>query len=96
LGDCYERYITLNCLDDSKEAIENNAKYAISIARKLGACIFLTWEDIKEVKTKMLMTFVAGLYDVYLLEQKLKKEKNTIKGAELDMLKAGIDVAHQK
>ena len=29
--------------------IELNAKYCISIARKLGAMIFLTWEDIKSV-----------------------------------------------
>ena len=31
------------------EEIELNAKYCISIARKLGAMIFLTWEDIKMV-----------------------------------------------
>ena len=31
------------------EEIELNAKYCISIARKLGAKIFLTWEDIKIV-----------------------------------------------
>jgi hypothetical protein len=66
-------------LDGSAEAIENNAKYAISIARKLGATIFLVWEDIKEVKSKMLMTFVAGLFDVYQLEQKLKENKNLVK-----------------
>jgi hypothetical protein len=62
--------------------LKNNALYAISIARKLGATIFLVWEDIKEVKSRMLLTFVAGLYDVYLLEGKLKKEKNLIKQAE--------------
>jgi plastin-1 len=65
--------------NDSDETLESNAKYAISIARKLGASIFLVWEDIKEVKGKMLMTFVAGLYDIYLLEFKLKNEKNKIK-----------------
>lgn len=31
------------------EEVELNAKYAISIARKLGGKIFLTWEDIKRV-----------------------------------------------
>jgi hypothetical protein len=56
-----------------------NAKYAISIARKLGASIFLTWEDIKEVKSKMLMTFLAGLYDVFVLES---KNKNKNKGQQ--------------
>jgi len=68
--------------NDSDEALQSNAKYAISIARKLGASIFLVWEDIKEVKGKMLMTFVAALYDVYQLEQKYKGEKNKIKQSE--------------
>jgi plastin-1 len=68
--------------EDTPEAIENNAKYAMSIARKLGACIFIVWEDIKDVKPRMLMTFVAGLYDVYLLESKLKHEKSKFKTGE--------------
>ena len=34
----------------ANDEIELNAKYAISIARKMGAKIFLTWEDIKMVK----------------------------------------------
>ena len=45
----------------------------------LGATIFLVWEDITEVKPKMLMTFAAGLYEVWELEAKLKKEKNIVK-----------------
>lgn len=44
----------------------SNAKYCISIARKLGACVFLTPEDIVEVKSKMLMTFVASLWSASL------------------------------
>jgi plastin-1 len=71
--------------EDTPEAIENNAKYAISIARKLGACIFIVWEDIKDVKPRMLMTFVAGLYDVYLLENKLKTEKSKFKTGEQNL-----------
>jgi len=67
---------------DSDEVLENNAKYAISIARKLGASIFLVWEDIKDVKSKMLMTFVGSLYEVYCHEQNLKKEKLKILAAE--------------
>lgn len=39
-----------------------NAKYAISLARKVGACVFLTPEDIVEVKSKMIMTFVSSLW----------------------------------
>lgn len=38
-----------------------NAKYAVSVARQLGATIFLLWEDIVEVKQKMIITFVAAL-----------------------------------
>ena len=38
-----------------------NAKYAISVARKLGAVIFLLPEDIVEVKPKMTMTFIASI-----------------------------------
>ena len=41
--------------------MEANAKYVISVARKLGATVFLTFEDIVEVKPKMLMTFVAAI-----------------------------------
>ena len=38
----------------------SNAKYAISVARKLGAVIFLLPEDIVEVKPKMILTFLAS------------------------------------
>lgn len=41
-----------------------NAKYAISIARKLGAIIFLVWDDVVEVNQKMLLIFIASLYDL--------------------------------
>jgi plastin-1 len=41
-----------------------NAKYAISMARKLGATIFLLPEDIVEVKPKMILTFVGSLMAV--------------------------------
>ena len=44
----------------------NNAKYSISVARKIGACVFLTPEDITEVKSKMIMTFVASLWSTSL------------------------------
>ncbi len=39
-----------------------NARYAISSARKVGATVFLTHEDVLEVKSKMLLTFVASLW----------------------------------
>ena len=49
---------------EDDEAKQNNAKYAIAIARKLGATVFLVWEDIAEVKSKLLLTFLASIYDV--------------------------------
>ncbi|XP_032080952.1 plastin-1 [Thamnophis elegans] len=39
----------------------NNAKYAISIARKIGACIYALPDDLVEVKPKMVMTVFACL-----------------------------------
>lgn len=44
-----------------------NAKYVISNARKCGACVFLTPEDIVEVKSKMILTFVAALWSAALV-----------------------------
>ena len=41
-----------------------NAKYAINVARKLGCCVFLLPEDIMEVKSKLLLTFVGALISV--------------------------------
>lgn len=38
-----------------------NAKYVISVARKLGATIFLMHEDILEVKNKMILSLVGSL-----------------------------------
>lgn len=38
-----------------------NAKYAISMARKIGARIYALPEDISEVKPKMVMTVFACL-----------------------------------
>lgn len=38
-----------------------NAKYAISVARKIGCTIFLLPEDIVEVKNKMILTFVGSI-----------------------------------
>jgi len=43
-----------------------NAKYAISIARKIGAIVFALPEDIVEVKNKMIMTYIASLMAVDL------------------------------
>jgi len=46
------------------EEAYNNAKLAISIARKLGAAIFLVPEDIVQVRSRLILTFVGSLMAV--------------------------------
>ncbi|KAK9793174.1 hypothetical protein WJX73_004352 [Symbiochloris irregularis] len=41
--------------------LELNAKYIISSARKLGSSIFLVWEDIAEVNSKMILVLIASI-----------------------------------
>jgi plastin-1 len=43
------------------EACALNAKYAISCARKMGCAVFCLWEDVVEVRSKLLFTFVAAV-----------------------------------
>ena len=45
----------------------SNARYAISVARKLGAEVFMLPEDLVEVRPKMLLLFIGSLYCVKLL-----------------------------
>jgi plastin-3 len=47
--------------ENSREAKMENARYAVSIARKIGARVFALPEDIVEVKQKMVMTIFATL-----------------------------------
>lgn len=47
--------------ETSYEAKLDNARYALSIARKIGARVFALPEDIVEVKQKMVMTIFATL-----------------------------------
>jgi len=48
---------------DDKQKLDN-ARYAISVARKLGCTLFLLPEDITEVKPKMILTFIASIMSV--------------------------------
>ncbi|CAN0005686.1 unnamed protein product, partial [Choristocarpus tenellus] len=52
--------VTLNPEGDDEKA--NNAKYAISVARKLGALVFVVAEDIVQVQPRMIMLFCASLW----------------------------------
>ena len=47
--------------ESSTEARMDNARYAVSLARKVGARVFALPEDIVEVKPKMVMTVFATL-----------------------------------
>lgn len=49
---------------ESDEDALLNAKYTISIARKLGCTIFLLPEDIIEVKHKMILTLIGSIMSV--------------------------------
>lgn len=51
---------------DTEEEREGNAKYAISLARKFGAVIFMVWDDVVKVNMKMMLIFMSSLYDLYL------------------------------
>ena len=49
--------------DNTDEAKQNNAKYALSIPRKLGAAVFLVRKDVVDVKSRLLLIFIVVLYD---------------------------------
>jgi plastin-1 len=53
----------------SEEDKSLNARYAISIARKLGAIIFMVWEDVNELNSKMLTIFMSTLYELWQEKQ---------------------------
>lgn len=55
---------------ETDEEKENNAKYVISIIRKLGGVIFGVWEDITKVNMKMILILVASLFQIH---QEMKK-----------------------
>lgn len=49
----------------SDEEAYNNAKLAISIARKMGATIWLVPEDICQVRARLVTTFIGSLMSCY-------------------------------
>ncbi|NXY84071.1 PLSL protein, partial [Alcedo cyanopectus] len=55
------KYDLLKMEDLNDEEKLNNAKYAISMARKIGARVYALPEDLVEVKPKMVMTVFACL-----------------------------------
>ena len=49
---------------ETEEDAMMNAKYAISIARRLGAVIFCVWEDFVNVNPKQILIFVATMNEI--------------------------------
>eukprot|EP01041_Mallomonas_annulata_P003796 gene3796-7544_t len=49
----------------------SNAKYVISVARKIGASVFVSPEDIIEVQSKSLSTFLASLWAADLAHERV-------------------------
>jgi len=49
---------------EDDEGKETNAKYAITLAKKYGCVIFMIWQDAVECNKKMLLIFMASVYDV--------------------------------
>lgn len=43
---------------------KNNAKYVLSVARKLEAVIFSVWEDLVNVHSKQMLIFFATMYEI--------------------------------
>jgi plastin-1 len=44
--------------------VDDVAKLAISIARKMNALIFLVPEDIVDIRPRLIMTFVGSLMSI--------------------------------
>ena len=63
---CIQRdALTPGTSDDERKA---NAKYVLSVARKVGCTVFLLWEDVVEAKPKMTFSFAATLMALALSE----------------------------
>eukprot|EP00753_Platysulcus_tardus_P017281 PLAT635.1.p1 GENE.PLAT635.1~~PLAT635.1.p1 ORF type:complete len:641 (+),score=319.80 PLAT635.1:280-1923(+) len=46
------------------EQAESNARLLISLARRLGACVFIAWQDVVEVNSRMLLPFLATVMQI--------------------------------
>jgi len=54
---------------EAEEDKENNAKYIVSIVRKLGGVVFCVWEDLVKVDYKQTFILFATIYE---LDQQIK------------------------
>lgn len=46
---------------ETDEDRAKNCKYVISVARKIGAQVFCSWQDVRDVRPKLIMTLVASI-----------------------------------
>ena len=54
-------FALVNAEAKSEDECMSNAKYAVTMARKIGAPVYALPEDLTEVKHKMVMTVFASL-----------------------------------
>ena len=74
---CIDRtLVTPGKTDDEKKL---NAKYVLSSARKIGCSLFLLWEDIVEVKPKMILSFVAAVMSHDMQNTPLTTPRGTVR-----------------
>jgi plastin-1 len=57
-ADCVKPELMLN--GDTEYECQQNAKYAISCAHKMGSLVFATWEDIVEARPRSILCFLAA------------------------------------
>jgi plastin-1 len=76
---------TLVTVGSSEEDRKQNAQYLLSVARKMGAAAFCTWEDVVQVKPKMIMTLLASAIVV---------DQRTHGGAEAEAAARAAAVRH--
>jgi len=62
---CVDRKLVTPGVTDEERKL--NAKYVISSARKIGCSLFLLWEDIVEVRPKMILSFIATVMSISML-----------------------------
>ena len=52
-----------------------NAKYAVSCSHKMGCRVFLTWEDILEVKPRAMLTLLAAIMAIDMKRRQIDREE---------------------
>lgn len=66
-----------------------NAKYVISTTRKLGGTVLVAWEDIVQVRPKMILILLASL-------MQLDKQRRQIQRAAVLHRKSGLSLEELK